>query len=221
MTRPWRQFRPSSPFRASRFFSAVTREYFYHVDDHGQVFLAETEPKNIATSLKDKKVVDFFTRHVRPNETGVHTRDYPWVSMCMGEHNFVSAAATPIVFQELRTVAQHRAARRSRRSRDADADADGDEKNALLVYGSRLVLPFQPDALRWDESSGRLFHPVPDVHGIPNDLAMVRGSLVMQWMEDGLFLEDGAHASDEPVFVWHGVELPVRAVGDAVDEGSK
>lgn len=65
-------------------------------------------PKMVATSLKSAKFLDFFWRNLKPNKAikpgsegeRLHP-DYPWLSPCGKEMNFVKAADVPIVFHTL------------------------------------------------------------------------------------------------------------------------
>lgn len=103
------------------------------VDLKGRLYLEEVSPKNIATSFKAPKFLDFFFRRLQPNRTGLHP-DYLYVSPCGREMNFVNAADRVIVFTELQ---------------------DGN-----LVYAPSLSVPFDPAALVFCDS-GRLYHPAP------------------------------------------------------------
>jgi hypothetical protein len=86
------------------------RCYFYNVDLHGRLYLEENPIKNITSSIKDAKFLDFFFAHIKYiNEThkeymkqhDIPVQDYPFVSICQREWNFIRPAATPIVFHSL------------------------------------------------------------------------------------------------------------------------
>jgi hypothetical protein len=86
---------------------ALDRQYFYNVDLQGRLFLEETMPKNIATSLKSAKFLDFFFKQLRPNpRDGLFADEYPFISPCGKEMNFVRPfeRRSPIVFIELKEV---------------------------------------------------------------------------------------------------------------------
>eukprot|EP00934_Nitzschia_sp_Nitz4_P001088 Nitzschia sp. Nitz4//scaffold401_size10831//1277//2211//NITZ4_009056-RA/size10831-snap-gene-0.21-mRNA-1//1//CDS//3329551063//1088//frame0 len=118
------------------------RRYFYNVDLQGRLFLEETLPKNIATSIKDDKFLNFFfsrVQHCRPKDEefldseGI-LQDYPYVSLCGKEINFIRPAATPIVFHSFTP----------------------DQQN--LCYGGTLMKPFDSKQLFLSSKSGRLYH---------------------------------------------------------------
>ena len=119
--------------------------YFYSIDLQGRLFLEESLPKNIATSLKDEKFLDFFftrIRRVRDKEKAIledvgAADDYPFVSPCGGELNFIRPADAPIVFHELR-------------------EDQGNGKQ--LVFGGTLSQPYLPEKIAMSPRTGRLYH---------------------------------------------------------------
>jgi len=44
---------------------ALEHRYFYNIDLEGRLYLEETYPKNIATSFKNEKFLNFFFRRLR------------------------------------------------------------------------------------------------------------------------------------------------------------
>ena len=106
-------------------------------------YLEETLPKNIATSIKDKRFLDFFFRMVRPiglrekeimEKYGVSQDEYPYCSPCGTELNFIRPAATPIVFHSF------------------------DSSNNTLLYAGTKTQKFQISDLAVSELTGRLYH---------------------------------------------------------------
>ncbi|KAK9761602.1 hypothetical protein K7432_013377 [Basidiobolus ranarum] len=75
------------------------REYFYHIDVHGQLYLEDTKPKNFTTCFKDKRFLDFFFQRLRTNNTGRNDK-YPYISPCGKEWNFIASEDAPIVFTD-------------------------------------------------------------------------------------------------------------------------
>lgn len=119
------------------------RRYFYNVDLNGRLFLEETLPKNIASSIKDEKFLNFFFSRIRLAnseekqflETFGFTDDYPFVSPCGKEINYVRPACTPIVYQSI--------------------------INKTLTYGGNLTQSFQHSDLAICKNTGRLYHKLP------------------------------------------------------------
>lgn len=102
----------------------------------------ETLPKNIATSIKDEKFLNFFFSRIQRlrdedfsflSREGIES-DYPFVSLCGKEVNFIRPAATPIVFHSLLG------------------------KN--LYFGGNLSVPFQASKLAVSSLTGHLYHKI-------------------------------------------------------------
>jgi hypothetical protein len=134
--------------------STPIRCYFYNVDLQGRLFLEEVLPKNITSCIKDTKFLDFFFRRLQPLRLRdidlLHNRDilkseYPYVSPCGTELNFVRPAATPIVFHSLQ----------------------GDE----LSYAGTMVQPFKEKHLAISEETGRLYHRLTGENVLARDKA--------------------------------------------------
>ena len=111
------------------------RTYRYYIDIHGRLFMEDTWPRNVATCLKDVNFLNMFFKAMRRNDHNVEMQDrYPFVSPCGRELNFISCAATPVVFSRL--------------------------ENGQLFYAGNLSVPFQPEMLQTC-SKGWLYHPSP------------------------------------------------------------
>jgi hypothetical protein len=108
--------------------SPRARHFFYSIDDHGRLFLADVKIRNIATCLKDGKFLDFFFTHIQSTRrlladargstdsgsgnkrlqrltegiTDDMAKKWPWISICGNELNFVQCDTTPIVYNSLR-----------------------------------------------------------------------------------------------------------------------
>lgn len=125
------------------FANGTPRRYFYNIDLQGRLFLEETFPKNIATSIKDTKVLNFFFSRIRRasgkdldflQEHDVQD-DYPYVSKCGVETNFIRPAVTPIVFHSM--------------------------VNDTLIYGGSLKVPFESERLAVSKNSGKFYYRIP------------------------------------------------------------
>ncbi|TGM10360.1 DUF4505 domain-containing protein [Leptospira barantonii] len=101
------------------------RTYFYRLDGRGRLFHDSSE-------LKDPEFLDFFNERIRKNDTGEHS-EYPFLSVCNGEWNFIQPATTVFVFKKL--------------------------ENGKLYYSPNLSVFFQPENLKIHEES--LIHPAP------------------------------------------------------------
>eukprot|EP00943_MAST-04B_sp_MAST-4B-sp1_P009966 g9966.t1 len=162
------------------------RNYFYFVDLQGRLFLEDTLPKNIATSLKSEKFLNFFFRQLKHNKTE-EFMDYPYFSPCGKESNYVKCADKPIVFSELLK----------------DEKRDGKYK---LIWGHSLSIPFQPHKLRLSKETGRLYHPFPTKNAkkFGNDMyGLLKSHLTISI--SNRINSSGADADDEIwYFEWEG-----------------
>ncbi|UZN06108.1 DUF4505 family protein [Leptospira santarosai] len=101
------------------------RTYFYQLDGRGRLYHDFSE-------LKDPEFLDFFIARIRKNDTGEHS-EFPYLSVCNGEWNFILPATTIFVFRKL--------------------------ENEKLFYSPGLAVPFQPENLITFRES--LAHPAP------------------------------------------------------------
>ncbi|KAJ0399096.1 hypothetical protein P43SY_006074 [Pythium insidiosum] len=192
----------------------VHRRYFYYVDLQGRLFLENTRPKNIASSLKSSKFLRFFFSQLRPNrledpsspsasevEGIVPFMEYPFRSPCGKEMNFIKCADRPIVFEDLR--------------RDPKS-----EQWRLVFGGGELSIPFEPDALQISESTGRLYHRFTNKHfgvGDVESIGLVRSQVAVE-LGKSIQLYDDDHPSatsnrDMPVgeFEWESKRYPISS----------
>ena len=155
--------------------NALARRYFYHVDLLGRLFLEETEPKSIATSLKSPRFLSFFFSQLSLNDpSGSFGSDYPFISPCGTEMNYIACADTPIVFDDL----------------VGGAASSGGE----LVYADGAHRePFDASALTLCAASGRLYHPLT-THKRVTGLALVRSHLAISICERVDFDAEAANA---------------------------
>jgi hypothetical protein len=114
----------------------ANRAYFYYVNHYGNLYVLEDEFQRKMpfgpSFLKDKKFLDFFFKRLQKNDDfNLKTHpDFPFVSKCGRELNFVKCAETPIVFQNL--------------------------EKQCLIYGGSLKTQFDPSALLIKD--GKLYH---------------------------------------------------------------
>ncbi|CAK4630574.1 unnamed protein product, partial [Aphanomyces euteiches] len=151
----------------------------------GQLFLEDTVPKNIATSLKSPKFLRFFFGHLRPNPHAGSTldpfQDYPYISPCGNETNFIKAADTPIVFTELKQV--------------------DDATFHLVTNGSHDVV-FNPSHVAMSSSTGRLYHWTETMHLAL--FALIKSQVAVELSQSIEFHDDGPH-----ILTWQDQVYPL------------
>lgn len=102
------------------------REYFYYIDHegmvsvqsasanlhcefgctilrcvfacHSQLFLDDARLKNFTSCFKDKQFLQFFFKRLKRNDTKRYRDDFPYLSICGRERNFIRCDDFPIVF---------------------------------------------------------------------------------------------------------------------------
>ncbi|XP_078689528.1 UPF0598 protein CG30010-like [Branchiostoma floridae x Branchiostoma belcheri] len=183
--------------RASRALSYVqgqapepkVREYFYYIDHQGQLFMDDTRVKNFITCFKEKKFLEFFFKRLKMNDMTRYSDDFPYLSPCGRERNFVRCDDRPIVFSHI-------------------LEPTDDAEKPVLSYnggGDKLTFPFHPDKLCMLPRSGRVYHPAPEKVG---GVGLVKSSLAIELSRDFKFGEEGEYAP--PVaFTWKGQEVPL------------
>lgn len=156
---------------------AALRNYFYFIDSQGRLFLENTVPKNIATSLKSDQFLNFFFKQLRRNDRVprrspdgvIPFEEYPFLSPCGKEKNYVKCADVPLVFHTL-------------------AESDDGPTGEVLVYGAQLEVPFDPAQLCLSPR-GRMYHPAAGTQ--LGGLGLVHTHLASELCNNLVVEEDG------------------------------
>ncbi|KAF0041693.1 hypothetical protein F2P81_005225 [Scophthalmus maximus] len=164
------------------------REYFYYIDHQGQLFLDDTKVKNFVTCFKDKPFLVFFFSRLRSNGSGRYEDDFPFLSLCGRERNFVRCDDRPVVFTHLLP------------------GATGDR--AMLSYcggAEKLSAAFRPEALYMHPASGRVYHPCSERWG---GVGLVRSALAIELSPFFVYPPEHSQSeSGQPThFLWGGQE---------------
>ncbi|TMW56010.1 hypothetical protein Poli38472_008658 [Pythium oligandrum] len=186
----------------------VHRRYFYYIDLQGRLFLENTRPKNIATSLKSAKFLRFFYSQLRPNRLKqpdaprdeeineiVPFLEYPYRSPCGKEMNFIKCADRPLVFEDLRR-------------------SDATDKWEFVFGGGELTMPFDPAALKISLTTGRLYHDVETKRfprGDVESIGLVRSQLAVELGKTIHLLDD---VEDDVIgeFEWQEQLYPIHSI---------
>ncbi|KAA0189556.1 hypothetical protein FBUS_01189 [Fasciolopsis buskii] len=119
------------------------REYFYYVDHNGQLFLDDTRFKNFTSCFKDLTFLEFFFSRIQVNETERYENQFPFLSLCGRERNYLRCDDKPLVFVDLKQSLP--------------------DLKWYLLYASentrKLRVPFAPEHLHMCPQSGRIYHP--------------------------------------------------------------
>ncbi|XP_030046101.1 UPF0598 protein C8orf82 homolog [Microcaecilia unicolor] len=136
------------------------REYFYYIDHQGQLFLDDARVKNFITCFKEKQFLVFFFKQIRKNQTGRYEEEFPYVSPCGRERNFIRCDDRPIVFTHLLQ--------------------DPSSNSELLSYcggAEKLTVKFEPEKLVMFRDNGRVYHPAPEKTG---GVGLVKSALAFE-----------------------------------------
>ncbi|XP_037553737.1 UPF0598 protein C8orf82 homolog [Nematolebias whitei] len=168
------------------------REYFYYLDHQGQLFLDDTKVKNFVTCFKDKHFLVFFFSRLRSNQSGRY-EDFPFLSLCGRERNFLRCDDRPVVFTHLL------------QSPAGPQGLTGEQE--LLSYcggAEMLAVPFRPEALFMHPASGRVYHPCPEISG---GVGLVRSALAIELSSFFVYPPESSQAGQPTHFVWRGETL--------------
>lgn len=129
----------------------------------------------------DKQFLVFFFTRLRSNQSGRYGEDFPFISLCGRERNFLRCDDRPIVFTQL---------------------LQGEQQ--LLSYcggAEKLVVPFRPEALFMHPISGRLYHPCSERSG---DVGLVRSALAIELSPFFVYAQDQSQSGQPTHFLWGG-----------------
>ncbi|KAM5157710.1 UPF0598 protein C8orf82 homolog [Mantella aurantiaca] len=159
------------------------REYFYYIDHQGQLFLDDAKVKNFITCFKDKKFLVFFFRQVRRNGSGRYEAEFPYISPCGGEHNYIRCEDRPIVFTHLLTD-----------------ESSGLQRLSYCGGGDQLAVPFEPERLAMLPDNGRVYHPAPERSG---GVGLVKSALAYE-LSPCFEFTGGSNSGTPSHFHWGG-----------------
>ncbi|XP_026178796.1 UPF0598 protein C8orf82 homolog isoform X2 [Mastacembelus armatus] len=166
------------------------REYFYYIDHQGQLFLDDTKVKNFVTCFKDKQFLVFFFSRLRANRSGRYEEDFPYLSLCGRERNFLRCDDRPVVFTHLL------------QSPAGPQGITGDQE--LLSYcggAEKLSVPFRPAALYMHPGSGRVYHPCSERSG---GVGLVRSALAIELSPFFIYTAEQGQTGQPTHFLWKG-----------------
>ncbi|XP_014220136.1 UPF0598 protein CG30010 [Trichogramma pretiosum] len=163
------------------------REYFYFIDHQGMLFLDDTKIKNFTSCFKDKKFLAFFFKRLKYNNTERY-KEFPYLSLCGRERNFVRCDDLPIVFTHL--------------IKKQNPDTGLLENVFCYNHAAELLsMPFQPQKIFMSVHSGRVYHPAPESIG---GVGLVKSSLAIEFST--MFKFEHGEENPPTYFNWEGQE---------------
>ncbi|XP_022608806.1 UPF0598 protein C8orf82 homolog [Seriola dumerili] len=168
------------------------REYFYYIDHQGQLFLDDTKVKNFVTCFKDKQFLVFFFSRLRSNQSGRYEEDFPFLSLCGRERNFLRCDDRPVVFTHLLQTPA------------GPQGITGDQEQLSYCGGAeKLSVPFRPEALYMHPVSGRVYHPCSERSGA---VGLVRSALAIELSPSFVYAPEQGQSGQPTKFLWGGKE---------------
>ncbi|CAD5110730.1 DgyrCDS100 [Dimorphilus gyrociliatus] len=143
--------------------------------------------KNFTSCFKDAKFLKFFFERLKPNDTGRFEQEFPFISPCGRERNYIRCDDCPIVFTHV---------------------IKG-ENSDLLSYGSTLhdslSINFEPEKVCMLPSTGRIYHPAPKNGG---GVGLLRSALAIEWRDYKEFVIPEEVVKGEQL----DVDIPMRGI---------
>ncbi|XP_031849393.1 UPF0598 protein CG30010 isoform X2 [Nomia melanderi] len=130
-----------------------------------KLFLDDARMKNFTSCFKDKKFLAFFFKRLRKNETGRYMEDFPYISLCGPERNFIRCDDLPIVFTKI--------------VQKQNSETGEDEDWFGYAHAEELLMvPFEPEKLYMNIQTGRVYHPAPEKAG---GVGLVRSKIAIEF----------------------------------------
>ncbi|XP_041781582.1 UPF0598 protein CG30010 [Anopheles merus] len=134
------------------------REYFYYIDHEGMLFLDDARIKNFTSCFKEKQFLEFFFKRLKLNDTDRYRDEFPFLSVCGRERNFIRCDDLPIVFTHVVKI-------------------DSEDRLAYAHGYDKMSVPWQPDRICMFPDTGRVYHPAPERYG---SIGLVRSKLAIE-----------------------------------------
>ena len=163
------------------------REYFYYIDHQGMLFLDDSRMKNFTSCFKEKQFLKFFFSRLKLNDTGRYYPDFPFLSPCGRERNFIRCDDVPIVFTNV-------------------LDSESSEPKLAFNHADRyLKTAFTPERICMT-TTGRVYHPAPEKVG---GIGLISDKLSIEWPAEKRFeFENGEH-NPPTHFNWSLKRMPL------------
>lgn len=143
-----------------------------------QLYLDDSRMKNFTSCFKEKKFLDFFFKRLRLNSTQRYQEEFPFISLCGRERNFIRCDDVPIVYTNVLKK--------------------NDSYHLSFGYADDLLTTeFQPDKLYMLPLTGRVYHPADDKYG---GVGLVKSKLAIEFSKSFEF--NNAHLEGPSHFNW-------------------
>lgn len=139
----------------------------------------------------DKVFLKFFFKRLKVNKSGRFAEDFPYISRCGPEINYVRCENKPIVYT------------------DVVEDEKGGSSLVVNGIGDKLMWPFEPQKLCMLPRNGRVYHPAPNRVG---GAGILKTSLAIE-ISSCFSFENGTDEETPPShFLWKGESYKLENV---------
>ena len=138
--------------------------------------------------FSDKQFLKFFFKRLKQNNSTKYEEDFPFISPCGREMNYIRCDDLPVVFS---TIIE-----------DSDNTSGSPGLLTFSGIGDSLTFPFQPEKVCMLPESGRIYHPGPEKVG---GAALIKSSLAIE-LSPYFEYRKGVQDNDPPThFNWKGI----------------
>lgn len=144
--------------------------------------------KNFTSCFKDKKFLEFFFKRLKINDTERYKNDFPYISPCGRERNFIRCDDLPIVFTHILPT----------------SPGSSEEEKISYCYGAELLTAkFEPDKI-FMSNTVKVYHPAPERYG---SIGLIRSKLAIELSK--LFeFEEGDEAGPTKI-KWNAINYKI------------
>lgn len=166
---------------------------------------------SVSLIVPDKQFLLFFFSRLRSNQSGRYEKDFPFLSLCGRERNFLRCDDRPVVFTHLLQSS-------------GDPRGLGGDQELLSFCGGaeKLAVPFRPEALYMHPASGRVYHPCPERTG---GVGLVRSALAIELSPFFVYPPESSQSGQPTHFLWgeekHTLTNELSGFFPMTDEGSE
>ena len=136
--------------------------------------------------IPEKQFLEFFFKRIKVNDTGKYAEEFPYVSPCGREKNYIRVDDQAIVYTHVIPAAN---------------EGNPDQ----LSYGGAgelLTVPLEPEKVCMLPWTGRIYHPATEKTG---GVGLIKSSLAIEWSKMFDFGSEGEYAPPTH-FTWKGIK---------------
>ena len=167
------------------------RIYFYTIDMKGNLYHDDyyNSTLNPYNRLNDANFLDYFFKVLRHNDSDNYSSNYPFVSVCWNELNFVRYTddICSLVFKD---ILEHHS------------------ENLILTYGGSLRQKFDPSCMALSEKTGRLYHSVSNHKHLVGSYGLLHPS-ICEFISSNI-IED--KESSKYILNWNNVQYELKCI---------